>query len=451
MKSPLPKVLHPVAGQPMIRRVVSAAQQAGAAEVRVVVGFGEALVRQTVEPIGAVCKKQKNQWGTADAVRSAEPDDLEGDVLILNGDHPLLDAKEIAAIMEEFRQSGKELSVVTSVLKEPGSYGRIVRQQGEIRAIVEAKDASHETLKINEVNTGIYVVRADVLQEFLPMIKNENAQSEYYLTDIISICLEQGQKVGTVERGSHVAFGVNNQIQLAEATKRVFRRKCDQLMEEGVIIIDPDTTYIEDEVQVGPGTVIYPGNYLIGKTQIGSFVVMEPNCMINTCHVGDSVRIKAGSYLEASVVKNRAEVGPYAHLRPQSEVGEEAKVGNFVELKKTKLGDRSKASHLTYLGDADIGTDTNIGCGTITCNYAVDRKKYVTKIGSGVFVGSDSQFVAPVEIGDGAVIGSGSTITKDVPAQALAVARGRQHIKENYNKKPVAEKSQSSSDAKESK
>lgn len=432
MKSPLPKVLHPVAGSPMVLRTVEAVLAAGATEVRVVVGFGEALVRQVVEPLGAVCFKQHNQWGTGDAVRAAEPDSLEGTVLILNGDHPLLEVSDIEKIVNEFEASHSDLAVVTCELDDPGAYGRVVRHHGRVMAIVEAKDASHETKKIKEINTGIYVTKADTLHEYLPKIQSHNAQKEYYLTDVVSLCIEGGDKVTTISGDPKVAFGVNSQAELAQATATVFRNKVDELMDKGVIVIDPQCTYVEESVEIGEGSVIYPGCYLKGKTKVGQFCVLEPNCFVDSCVLADSVHIKAGSYLEYSEIKSRSEVGPYAHLRPKTEIGEECKIGNFVEMKKVKFGDRSKASHLTYLGDAIVGKDVNVGCGTITCNYAVDHKKYVTKIGDGVFVGSDSQFVAPVEVGEGAVIASGSTITKNVPAGGLAIARGRQIVKENY-------------------
>lgn len=418
----------------MIRRVVAAAFGGGAKEVRVVVGFGEALVRQVVEPMGAQCFAQKNQLGTADAVRAAKPEALDGLVVILNGDHPLITADDIKGIVREHISLRADLGVVTSVLKNPGNFGRVVKSQGRVRAVVEAKDAGAETLQIREVNTGLYVTSAETLNTWLPKIESANKQNEFYLTDLISLIVENGGRVEAISREPRVAFGVNTQRELALSTRKVVARKIGELMNQGVIFIAPEQVYIEDEVEIGEGAVVYPGAFLRGATKIGSFTVLEPNVFISSCQIGTSVQIKAGSYLEQSEVHNHSEIGPYAHLRPGTVIGEGAKVGNFVEMKKVKFGARAKASHLTYLGDAEIGEDTNIGCGTITCNYAVDRKKYVTKIGKGVFVGSDSQFVAPVTIGDNAVIGSGSTITKDVPENALAVARSRQIVKENYRK-----------------
>ena len=432
MKSPLPKVLHPVAGRPMIEKVIQASKQAGAAEVRVIVGHGQNLVRQVVEPMGVACYVQDEQLGTSHAVRCAKPETIEGDVVIMNGDHPLIEASDIKDFLRIFREEKCDLAVVTAVVKNPGEFGRIVRNRGELVAIVEAKDASAETLKINEINTGIYVVKASILAEYLPKISNNNAKKEFYITDLISLCIQDKCLVQAIKSTPKVAVGVNNQVELAKATRLLFKRKAMRLMEEGVLMIDPRTAYIEDSVEVGAGTVIYPNVFIRGRSKIGSFTVLESNVFISDSEVGDSVQVRGGSYLESAKLHNKVSVGPYARLRPETEIFEEAHVGNFVEMKKVKFGKKSKAGHLTYLGDAEVGEEVNVGCGTITCNYAADRKKYKTKIGNRVFVGSDTQFVAPIEIGDDAVIGSGSTITKSVPANALAVARGKQFVKENY-------------------
>lgn len=435
MKSPLPKVLHPVAGQPMIQYILSTLKECAFNDIRVVVGYGENLVRPLLEQQGVSCYRQMQQLGTADAVRAAQPESIEGDVLIVNGDHPMISKDHIDQIMKEFADAKADLAVVTCVLKKPANFGRIVRHYENIKAIVEAKDASQETLKISEVNTGIYVVKSSILNLFLPEIGNKNKQNEFYLTDIVSKAVENGKKVIGIKASPAVAFGVNSQEELAKATKLKFKEKSKQLLESGVILIDPASTYVEPSARVGSGCVLYPNVYIKGLSVIGSFTVVEPNCFIMDSVIHDAVQVRAGSYIEKTVVKTKASVGPYARLRPNTLIEEEAHVGNFVEMKNVNFGKGAKAGHLTYLGDADIGENTNIGCGTITCNYAVDKKKYRTKIGKDVFVGSDSQFIAPVTIGDNAVIGSGSTITKDVPAEALAVARGKQFIKEGYNKK----------------
>lgn len=449
MKSPLPKVLHPVAGRPMIEKVIQAAKAGGATEVRVIVGHGQNLVRQVIEPLGVFCFEQKEQLGTGHAVKCADIESVDNDVIIMNGDHPLIQGSDIKDFVRAFRDERLDLAVVTAEVKNPGQLGRVVRHKGELKAIVEAKDASADTLKIREINTGIYLVRGQILDEYLPQIKNHNSKGEYYLTDLISLCLEGRKRVQAIKSSARVAWGVNTQAELARATRYTYQKKVEQLMEDGVVVLDPKTTYIEQSVEVGSGSVIYPNTFLRGKTRLGVFCVVEPHVLISDSQIGDSVQIRAGSYLEHCSVANRCVLGPYARIRPETEIGEEAQIGNFVELKKVKFGKKSKASHLTYLGDAEIGEEVNIGCGTITCNYAADKKKYKTKIGDRVFVGSDTQFIAPVEIGDDAVIGSGSTITKSVPAKSLAVARGRQIIKENYQ--PKAPQAHSNSERAEKK
>lgn len=437
MKSPLPKVLHPVAGRPMIEKVILASKQAGAKEVRVVVGHGQNLVRQVVEPMGVACYVQDEQHGTAHAVKCAKPETIEGDIVIMNGDHPLIEASDIKNFVEIFRDEKCDLAVVTADLKNPGEFGRIVRHRGDLAAIVEAKDASADTLKIKEVNTGIYIVKAEVLTHYLPLISNNNSKKEFYITDLISLCIGDKKRVQPIKSTPKVAVGVNTQLELAKATRLIFKRKALKLMEEGVLMLDPRTTYVEESVEIGSGTVLYPNVFIRGRSRIGSFCVVESNSFISETEIADSVQVRGGSYLESAKLHSKVSVGPYARLRPETEIMEEAHVGNFVEMKKVKFGKKSKAGHLTYLGDAVVGEEVNVGCGTITCNYAADKKKYQTKIGNRVFVGSDTQFIAPVEIGDDAIIGSGSTITKDVPAKALAVARGRQIVKENYTPKAV--------------
>lgn len=436
MKSPLPKVLHPVAGQPMISRVVQTCRQAGITQVRVVVGHGQNLVRSVLEPLNVTSHVQEQQLGTANAVQSAHLESLESDVIIMNGDHPLITEHDLRNFISDFREQKLDLAVVTVELDQPGEFGRIVRQDGRLVSIVEAKDASRETLKIKEVNTGIYVARAEVLQKYIPRIQNNNSKKEFYLTDLVDLALGDNLKVQAILCGNaDVAHGVNNQIELAEASKKVFQLKSRRLMEAGVIFIDATASYVEEGVIIGAGSVIYPGAFIRGKTAIGAFTVIEPNCFISDSIIGDSAHLKAGSYIEQAIVKNKASIGPYARLRPDTTIGEDAHVGNFVEMKKVNFGNRSKAGHLTYLGDAEVGEDVNIGCGTITCNYAADRKKYKTVIGDRVFVGSDTQLVAPVVVESDSLIASGTTVTKNVPSGSLALSRAPQINKEGYAKK----------------
>lgn len=436
MKSPLPKVLHPVAGQPMISRVVQTCRDAGITEIRVVVGHQSNLVNGVLEPMGVKTCLQERQLGTANAVQSADLNSLKSDVVIMNGDHPLITSDDIKNFVSDFKEQQLDLAVVSVELTDAGSFGRIVRKNGRLQSIVEAKDASADTLKIKEVNTGIYIVKAEVLKKHIPQIKNNNANQEFYLTDLIDIAIQNNLKVqALLSNNTDVAHGVNSQLELADATKKVFLRKAQQLMQAGVIFIDPQSTYVEESVIVGPGSVIYPNVFLRGQSALGAFVVVESNSFVSDCIVGDSSHIKAGSYLEQTIIKSKASVGPYARLRPGTVIEEDAHVGNFVEMKKVVFGKRSKAGHLTYLGDADVGEDVNIGCGTITCNYAADKKKYKTTIGDRVFVGSDSQLVAPVTIENDAIIASGTTVTKNVPAGALVLARSPQVNKEGYAQK----------------
>ncbi len=436
MKSPLPKVLHPVAGKPMIARIIESCRLAEVTDVRVVVGHGQNLVKSVLEPLHIQTFVQVDQLGTADAVKSAHLDSLEGEVIIMNGDHPLIEATDIKKFLSDFREQKLDLAVVTVELDDAGAFGRIVRHNGQLTSIIEAKDASPDVLKITEINTGIYIVKSELLQKFIPLIKNENSKKEFYLTDLIDLALKNNLRVqALLSDNSDVAHGVNNQVELSLATKKVFDRHRLKLLEGGVILIAPEQTFIEETVAVGPGCVIYPNVFIRGKTAIGPFSVIESNCFISDSLIGESVQIKAGSYIEHTIIKNKASVGPYARLRPETTIGESAHVGNFVEMKKVSFGKNSKAGHLTYLGDAEIGEDVNIGCGTITCNYAADKKKYKTVIGDRVFVGSDSQFVAPVTVESDAIIASGTTVTKTVPSGALALSRTPQVNKEGYAKK----------------
>lgn len=436
MKSPLPKVLHPVAGEPMISRIIRNCRDAGISEIRLVVGHGQNLVRSVVEAQNIQLFVQEKQLGTADAVKSASLDTLDSDVIIMNGDHPLVSVNDLKNFISDFKEQNLDLAVVSVELDRPGDFGRIIRQKERLAAIVEAKDASAETLKIKEVNTGIYVAKAVVLQKYIPLIKNNNSKKEFYLTDLIDLAISDQLKVqALLSTNTDVAHGVNNQLELALATGKVFKKHIKHLMDAGVIFINPDSCSIEESVVVGAGSVIYPNVYLRGKTAVGAFCVIEPNVFISDSIIGESVQIKAGTYIEQSIVHSKATLGPYARLRPDTTIGEEAHIGNFVELKKVKFGRKSKAGHLTYLGDADIGEDVNVGCGTITCNYAADKKKYKTVIGDRVFIGSDSQLVAPVQVGNDVIIASGTTVTKDVPEGALALARSPQVNKEGYAKK----------------
>ena len=433
MGSSLPKSLHPVAGQPILARILIALKGAQVDEIRVVINEEHKnLIQPVAEAFKAQVFFQNKKLGTASAVISAGTSELKGAVLIINGDHPLISAKDIEKFIKIFKEESADLCVGSYVQKIPGDYGRIVRQGEKVIAIAEKDSLTHESKKITEINAGIYLAKAEWLINCLPQINNQNSKEEYYLTDIVSLSSAKGKKVIAVSVSEDSAFGVNTQRELAFATKKIFTRKLNYLMSQGVIIVDPLNTYVEETVQIGQGTVIYPGVYLKGKTSIGPFCAIETNSVIADSLIHELTLIRAGSYLESAEVRAKSVIGPYARLRPGTKIGEQCKVGNFVEMKKTNFGSRSKAGHLSYLGDAEVGEDVNIGCGTVTCNLGMDGKKYPTHIGDKVFIGSGTQLVAPVKIEDGSATGAGSVITKGVPAQALALERAPQKNIEDY-------------------
>ena len=433
MRSSLPKSLHPVAGQPILARILASLKRAQVNEIRVIINEEhEHLIQPVAEAFKAQVFFQDEKVGTAAAVLSAQMDTLKGDVLIVNGDHPLISVSDLEKMVKMFKEESVDLCIGSCIKKYPGDYGRIVRQKEKIVAIAEKDSLTHESEKITEVNSGIYLIKAEHLVHYLPQIKDQNPKGEYCLTDMVSFLVHQERKVLTCSVSEDSAFGVNTQKELSFATKKLFMRKLNHLMSEGIIIVDPLNTYVEESVQIGQGSVIYPGVYLKGNTSIGPFCAIETNSFIMDSVVHELVLIRSGSYLESAEVGAQSVIGPYARLRPGTKIGQHCRVGNFVEMKKTHFGSRSKASHLSYLGDAEVGEDVNIGCGTVTCNLNMDGKKYSTHIGDKVFIGSGTQMVAPVKLGDCSATGAGSVITKDVPAQALALERNPQKNLENY-------------------
>ncbi len=435
MGSHLAKSLHPVAGKPMLVRILQILKKSGVGDIRVVIHPDhKSLIQPIVEAFKAkVYLQDVSRKGTAVAALGASIDTCKKFVLILNGDHPLIMLEDVEKLIECFNEQVADVCVGFFQTDTPGEYGRVVRRNNQIVALVEKKALTPELEKVKEINTGMYLIKSDVLGKCLFQIMNTAPRStlngEYGLTDIISLCSKAGKKVAGVAVSEDSAFGVNSQKMLALATKKLFMRKLNHLMRQGVIIIDPLTTYIEEDVHIGMGSVIYPGVYLKGKTGIGPFCAIEPHCFIADSVIHHSVLVRAGSYLEQTVVGSKTVIGPYARLRIGTKIGEQCKVGNFVEMKKTHFGDRSKASHLSYLGDAEIGTDVNIGCSTVTCNLHTSGKKHPTKIGDGAFIGSGTQLVAPVDIGEGSVTGAGSVITKDVPNESVALSRVPQVVR----------------------
>ena len=446
MKTSLPKSLHPVAGQPLLARILQALKAAGAADIRVVINEEhEHLMRPVAEAFKASVYFQKQKKGTAASVMSACPDNSKGDVLVVNGDHPLIQPKDLQDMIKKFQQENADLCIGTFEKKNPGHYGRIIRKKDNIVAIAEKESLSHESEKINEINTGVYLFKNPVLNLFLPQIDNKNPKEEFCLTDIVALFASSSKKIISSSVSEQTAYGVNSQRELSLAAKQIFTAKLNQLMSKGVIIIDTLNTYIEDSVQVGQGSVIYPGVYLKGKTAIGPFCAIEPHCFISDSLIHELVLVRAGCYLESVEVKAQSVLGPYARLRPGTQIGQKCRVGNFVEMKKTQFGDRSKAGHFSYLGDAQVGEDVNIGCGAITSNLNLDGKKYSTVIKDKVFVGSGSQLVAPVELEEESATGAGSVITENVPARSLGLGRSKQNNLQDYftrkksnDKKPVS-------------
>jgi bifunctional UDP-N-acetylglucosamine pyrophosphorylase/glucosamine-1-phosphate N-acetyltransferase len=429
MKSRLCKTLHPLAGRPMVVYAVEAVSAAGLEHVVVVVGHQSELVRECLGAHDVRFAVQVPQLGTGHAVMAARQElaDFSGNALILCGDVPLIRPATIRAVMEFHRAAGRGVTMVTACVEDPTGYGRVIRDaQDHVVAVVEERDADEETRKVTEINTGIYVVKARLLFELLSGVGRDNAQGEHYLTDIIAGAVREGAGVAAfVAKDPSELMGVNTRRELAAADGVIRERVRLRLMEEGVTLIDPDAVYPDFGVTVGPDSVIHPGVTIAGAVSIGRDCVLEPGVFIKDCVVGDGVRILLGSRLEASVVSDGASVGPMAHVRPETHIGARARIGNFVEVKKTTVGEGTKAAHLTYLGDSVVGKGVNIGCGTITCNYDGVRK-HPTIIEDDCFIGSDVQFVAPVRIGKASVIGAGSVITKEVPPHSLSVARAKQ-------------------------
>ncbi|MDH3997867.1 MAG: bifunctional UDP-N-acetylglucosamine diphosphorylase/glucosamine-1-phosphate N-acetyltransferase GlmU [Desulfuromonadales bacterium] len=430
MKSALPKVLHPVAGRPMLTQVVALAKQLGAAPVVPVIGHGAETVRQMLANQELTFALQSEQLGTGHALQCAESalEQFHGDLLLLCGDVPLLRQQTLVALLTQHRHSDAAISILTAQMDDPTGYGRIIRGEAGVEQIVEEKDASPQQRQVDEINTGIYVFKAPQVFELLRQIDNSNAQGEYYLTDVVAAARSNGQRVeAVIAEDAAEAMGVNDRVQLSEAGA-ILRQRINQAHQRaGVTLVDPAASYIDPEVVIGADTLLHPGVHLRGATRIGSGCIIEPGAVITDCQLGDNVHIKPGSVMTESSIGNDCAIGPMAHLRPGTVLAGNNKIGNFVETKKAEFGEKSQASHLTYIGDATLGKNVNVGCGTITCNYD-GVNKYRTVIEDNVFVGSDTQFVAPVTIGKGSLIGAGSTITKDVPADALALSRSEQKI-----------------------
>lgn len=433
MKSKLPKVLHKVGGKAMVERVLETVQSLGTTRDVVIVGFGGDEV-QTYFEGRAEFVRQEEQNGTGHAVKMAQPvlGTFDGTILLVCGDTPLVTKESLEALLKEHTESGAAATILTAHMPDPTGYGRIIRDSaGHVVRIVEQKDGNPEELVICEVNTGMYAFDSKKLWPCLNELSDDNAQGELYITDVVGILVNGGNTVSAyMTEDFEESLGVNSRLQLAEAEAILRRRKHVELMNAGVTIIDPNTTYVAPEVTVGADVILHPGTILEGQTVIGEGCEIGPHTRLTNVIVGNHSLLHF-TYAHDCEVKSHVDVGPYVHLRPNAVIHDHVHIGNFVEVKNSNVGEGTKFPHLSYIGDSDIGAGVNIGCGTITVNYD-GKLKHRTVIGDRAFIGCNSNLVAPVAIGKEAYIGAGSTITKDVPERALAVGRSKQIIKENW-------------------
>ena len=434
MRSARPKVLHALCGRPLIAYPVGAARALGA-RVVVVVGRAADEVRASVAPEAAASfVEQKERLGTGHAVLQTHVacGDAAGTILVLPGDVPLLSEATLGRLVEHHVASRAAATLLTAEVLDPTGYGRVVRERGRPIGILEHRDATAAQREIREIGTSVYCFDAQRFWPALARVTPDNEQHEYYLTDVIGILHRQGERLeAVITDDPSECLGVNDRSQLAELGGIMRRRILDRLMAAGVTVIDPATTYVDDTVTIGTDTVLHPNVSLAGRTVVGAECVVSAGCQVTDTTIADGVLLKPYCVLAESTVETGAQLGPFCHLRPLSHVGANAKIGNFVELKKSRIGRGSKVPHLSYVGDTQMGEGVNVGAGTITCNYD-GAKKHETVIGDGVFVGTNSSLVAPLTIGEGAYVAAGSVITKNVPPGSLAVARGRQETREGW-------------------
>ena len=435
MKSRHPKVVHKVCGKEMVNHVIDVSKKSGVQDVVVILGHGSETVKESI-PSDSLIAMQTEQLGTGHAVKMAKEYINDNDtIVVLCGDTPLVQEDTLRRLFAYHVEKGYVSTVLTTKVDNPTGYGRIIRDNHEdLLKIVEQKDASEEEKLVNEINSGIYCFDGKSLREALDLIDNNNAQGEYYLTDTIKIMRDRGQKVGAYN-GSTIEelMGVNSRVELSKAEEIMRKRINTSHMVNGVTIIDVNSTYIESDVEIGNDTIVYPGAMLKGNTKIGSNCIIGMNCSISNSTIGDYTEVESSTIVDSTVGENTT-VGPYAYLRPNSNIGNHVKIGDFVEVKNATIGDNSKASHLSYIGDAHVGKDVNIGCGVVFVNYD-GKNKFKSVVKDGAFVGSNSNLVAPVTVEEKGYIATGSTITDDVPQGALAIARERQVIKEGWVEK----------------
>jgi len=432
MKSALPKVMHRLAGKPMLQHVIDRARLLEPEALHVVIGHGGEQVEQAMNGQAVNLVWQREQLGTGHAVAQAMPQiDKDSVVLILYGDVPLTRPETLQQLTRIAVEG--DLGLLTVNLQDPTGYGRIIRNEaGDVVAIVEHKDATEQQHLIKEVNTGILALKADALHQWLPRLSADNAQGEYYLTDVIAMAASEGVRVRAIQpQAEQEVQGVNNRQQLAQLERWYQRQLADELMAGGVTLADPARIDIRGELKAGRDVLIDINCVFEGEVELGEGVEIGPNCLLRNAVIGAGCHIEANSVIDGTIVGQNAQIGPFARLRPGTELADEGKIGNFVETKKARIGKGSKVNHLTYIGDAEIGQAVNVGAGTITCNYDGVNKS-LTRIGDGAFIGSNSSLVAPVEIGAGATVGAGSTLTKKVADNQLAVARGKQINIDNW-------------------
>ena len=426
MRSALPKVLHPLAGKALVHHVIDTASELNAAAIHTVIGHGAEKVQQHLQQLPTRWALQEKQLGTGHAVAQAMPAVVDDSVvLVLYGDVPLVKTQTLQKLLADVND--KQIALLTVFLDDPTGYGRILRDaHNRIVAIVEQKDATEEQRKIREGNTGILAVPAKLMKQWLPQLSANNAQGEYYLTDIIDLAVKQGIAVVAQQPQSpQEVQGINNRLQLAELERHHQKTIAEQLMTDGATLADPARIDVRGNLKTGRDVFIDINCVFEGSVTLGDNVRIGPNCVIRNATIANDVDIESHSLIDESIVGAKAHIGPFARLRPGTELAAKAKVGNFVETKKTYIGEGSKVNHLTYVGDCTIGVDANVGAGTITCNYD-GVNKFKTQIGDGAFIGSNSSLVAPVSIGKNATVGAGSVVTENVPDEQLAVARGRQ-------------------------
>jgi bifunctional UDP-N-acetylglucosamine pyrophosphorylase/glucosamine-1-phosphate N-acetyltransferase len=443
MKSELPKVLHPILGHPMLGYVLHVVSEVSPERIIVVIGRDGERIKEVFPSDQIEYVLQKEQLGTGHAVMCAYEvlKDFNGTIVILNGDFPLIRPETLKGFIEIHQRGKGVISLLTAILDNPGGYGRVIRgKNGDVIRVVEEKDATAEEKDINEINSGVYCVESSFLWRALREIGRNNEQGEYYLPDIVGVATESGKKVvGYLAADSEEVLGVNNRVELAGVERIIRKRTNRDLMVSGVTIVDPEVTYISPRVSIGADSVIYPNTFIYGNTTIGNGSQIGPSVWIEDSKIGDKVTIKFSSYITGAVIEDNVTIGPFAHIRPDAQILTGARIGNFVEVKKSKIGRESKVLHLSYIGDGILGDRVNIGAGTITCNYD-GFDKYETVIEDDVFIGSDTMLVAPVKVGKGATTGAGSTITRDVPPGTLAIARAKQVIIEGWKRKPREKK-----------